>query len=177
MSAVSRVDIGKCYQNNWFWILRSFFVRSSLHLRYAFVIPSLCLRYASVMPPLHLRYTSASLTEADRVHYGGRSSSLRRMNEGWTEDERRMNEGICWGKEVKSYVNSKRYYYTKLWRTLLWMWNRRSLKNLRIKAWYGHFKAWYGRFKAWYDHFKACNISLYHVPDISVWFNDFSWPL
>ena len=37
------------------------------------------------MPSLFLRYDFASLTEADRVHYGGRS----RMNEGRTKDERR----------------------------------------------------------------------------------------
>ena len=41
------------------------------------------------MPSLFLRYDFASLTEADRVHYGGRSSSLQRMNEGRTKDERR----------------------------------------------------------------------------------------
>ena len=39
------------------------------------------LRYAFVIPPLCLRYVIASLTEVDRVHNGGRSSSLRRMNE------------------------------------------------------------------------------------------------
>ncbi len=39
------------------------------------------LRYAFVLPPLCLRYVIASLTEVNRVHNGGRSSSLRRMNE------------------------------------------------------------------------------------------------
>ena len=66
-----------------------FFVRSLMHLRYAFVMPTLSFRYAFVIPPLFLRYDFASLTEADRVHYGGRSSSLQRMNERRTKDERR----------------------------------------------------------------------------------------
>ena len=39
---------------------RSLFDSSPFALRYAFVIPPLC-----------LRYVIASLTEVDRVHYGG----------------------------------------------------------------------------------------------------------
>ena len=61
----------------------------SFHPRSLFDLSSLYLRYAFVMPPLCLRYASASLTEVDRVHYGGRSSSLQRMNERRTKDERR----------------------------------------------------------------------------------------
>ena len=50
---------------------------------------SLALRSTFDIPSLILRYAFASLTEADRVHYGGRSSSLRRMNEELTRAEQR----------------------------------------------------------------------------------------
>ena len=57
-------------------------VPSSFALRYISIMPPLCLRYTSVIPPLCLRFVN-----------GGRSSSLRRMIEFTTKDERRTNEG------------------------------------------------------------------------------------
>ena len=56
-------------------------VPSSFALRYISIMRSLYLRYASVIPPLSLRFVNE-----------GRSSSLLRMIEFTTKDERRTNE-------------------------------------------------------------------------------------
>lgn len=84
-------------------------VPSSFALRYISVMVSLYLRYTSVIPPLCLRYAFASLTKVDRVHYGGRSSSLRRMNEERTKEQRRR----------ECYINNKRCDDTRLRLTAL----------------------------------------------------------
>ena len=72
-------------------------VPSSFALRYISIMPPLCLRYTSVIPPLCLRFVN-----------GGRSSSLRRMIEFTTKDERRTNEGTT-EKEIL-------YQQQTLWR-------------------------------------------------------------
>lgn len=70
---------------------------------------SSALQYISVMVSLCLRYAFASLTKVDRVHYGGRSSSLRRMNEERTKEQRRR----------ECYINNKRCDDTRLRLTAL----------------------------------------------------------
>ena len=60
-------------------------VPSSFALRYISIMLSLYLCYASVIPPLYLRFVN-----------GGRSSSLRRMIEERTKEQRRR----------KCYINS-----------------------------------------------------------------------
>ena len=75
-------------------------VPSSFALRYISIMPPLCLRYTSVIPPLCLRFVN-----------GGRSSSLRRMNEERTKEQRRR----------KYCINSKRCDDTRLRLTVLRM--------------------------------------------------------
>lgn len=95
-------------------------------MQFGHIIPlvpsSFALRYISIMPSLYLRYASASLTEVDRVHYGGWSSSLRRRNEERTKGQRRR----------KCYINSKRCDDTRLRLTVLRMWTYRHKSQKQI---------------------------------------------
>ena len=127
----------------------SLLVPSSLLLHSFSDTSPLHLRYASVMPPLFLHYTFASLTKVDRVHNGGWSSSLRRMIEFTTEDERRTNE-----EPTKEYIYIRDGRHTNPHTSLNVFCNNSTAWNNRIMAWNDRIMTWYNHIMPWYDDFS-----------------------
>ena len=87
---------------------RSLFVSSPFAFRSLFDSSPFALRYAFVIPPLCLRYVIASLTEVDRVHYGGWTKNERMTNEARTRGRQKSKQGVRFKIPFSEGVKSRK---------------------------------------------------------------------